>query len=523
VKDRRYLMSKHPMFRWGDQIVIDMVPPDPPEPGTFQNWYYPFSQDANIISHGIAIDSAGTVHVVYLQLYGYIYYHLYYTRSDGNPETWITPVFIGETTWHDYVCGISVDSTDRVHIWRITRVETEGNYDPKSFKYAVSTNGGVSWGAWRQQTVANPAYFDDLMDNGHCVAMTDDGNVLSFMYEGRTLYGGIWRDNYMMCSTFDLGQTWSDWTYPNVYDTVQQYSMDETKIYYDHNGYLYALNNQRYWITISNLRCKVSNDYGVTWGAATDVIAEPVTLLTQVDNLPAYTDVWADSMYCYGNSLIFDSAGFVHAFAMVTFMDAILGSCWTVIYMKGTFVLGVLTWSLPKNIAKDAYYWHESGGIIYNIGWSAQIGVEDRICIFYTSTMNDTDPMVEYVETDDGFTTRRDTTITVPSDLGKNLFLQTCVTGAGVLYALWWGSDGANRDLRMTYSNMPAIYVPPTGAVVQYGLDLNYDAVPLTDPLVGVPRVTKAWVRVRNLKNYRSGEFKRNTNKVYDSGWKRIT
>lgn len=142
-------------------------------------------------SRKIVRDGQGNLYVTYRKKYKLYYqtaYHIFVAKSTDNGLTWhvlnnAQPIeTVGD--FNQRVPAIAIDHADGLHVVWYGPDETTTNDDENQIKYVRSTDGGLTWSAWRN--IAPVAgYLGQALWQEHPTIYIDNENQIYVVWEGR--------------------------------------------------------------------------------------------------------------------------------------------------------------------------------------------------------------------------------------------------------------------------------------------------------------------------------------------------
>lgn len=167
-------------------------------------------------SRKVVRDAQGNLYVAYRKKYKLHYetaYHIFVAKSTDNGLTWhvlnaAQPIeTVGD--FNQRVPAIAIDRADGLHVVWYGPDETTTNDDENQLKYVHSTDGGLTWSAWRN--IAPVAgYQGQALWQEHPTIYVDNDNRIYVVWEGRDdWYTQSAQIKFTRSS--DGGQSWTPW------------------------------------------------------------------------------------------------------------------------------------------------------------------------------------------------------------------------------------------------------------------------------------------------------------------------
>lgn len=167
-------------------------------------------------SRKLVRDAQGHLYVAYRKKYKLFYqtaYHIFVAKSTDNGLTWHIlnggkPIeSVGD--YNQRVPAIAIDQTDGLHVVWYGPDEATANDDENQIKYVRSTDGGVTWSAWRNITPVT-GYRGQALWQEHPTIYIDHTNQIYIVWEGRDDWYAQSAQIKFTRST-DGGHTWAPW------------------------------------------------------------------------------------------------------------------------------------------------------------------------------------------------------------------------------------------------------------------------------------------------------------------------
>lgn len=142
-------------------------------------------------SRKIVRDSHGNLYVAYRKKYKLFYetaYHIFVAKSADNGLTWHVlnhgqPIeTVGD--FNQRVPAIAIDQADGLHVVWYGPDEITTNDDENQIKYVRSTDGGLTWSAWRNITPVT-GYSGQALWQEHPTIYVGSDNLIYVVWEGR--------------------------------------------------------------------------------------------------------------------------------------------------------------------------------------------------------------------------------------------------------------------------------------------------------------------------------------------------
>lgn len=230
--DGLFHMTYRDMHLFYDRVRVDEVM-------NAQAWKMPYPLGTDQVDYfsRLAVDSSGTLHMVYTENVRTpgceICYHIYYRTSSDNGYTWSYRTDISRFSTGAAKPQILVDSNQNIHVvWEAGLGGAYGQLtDPTTAMYAASYDGGVTW--------TTPREFAVVDGQAKHITIGEDGvgNLV-------VAYLVVPEDLLMYSVSLDNGRTWIEPApIPGVYGSWRNYQsrLDDYSIARDSFGYLHLV------------------------------------------------------------------------------------------------------------------------------------------------------------------------------------------------------------------------------------------------------------------------------------------
>lgn len=215
-------------------------------------------------SRKVVRDSHGNLYVAYRKKYKLHYetaYHIFVAKSTDNGLTWhvlnaAQPIeAVGD--FNQRVPAIAIDRADGLHVVWYGPDEATANDDENQIKYTHSTDGGLTWSAWRNLAPVT-GYQGQALWQEHPTIYVDNENLIYVVWEGRD-------DWYTQSAQIkftrsrDGGHSWTPWV--NVAPSNHSHSRPAL-IVTDEQLYVFAYGNRG---GLQQILYASSTDGGSAW------------------------------------------------------------------------------------------------------------------------------------------------------------------------------------------------------------------------------------------------------------------